>query len=389
MQSHLESKKLVMIGVIQEQHGDRCRLFQQWKELDFPIGQDPLNQNGIGAVPVLVAIDEHGIVRSRRPNPRTIESEFLDKEFPQPDEPADKLGADFSNVKHWESMVAKSASPSHSLRQADSYLLWDPTASNAKKSIEIYQRLLKTDKQRGDIHFRLGVAHRMLYELGGQTSAVQFSKAVSHWESALATNRNQYIWWRRIQQYGPRLKKPYSFYDWVAQARKELLYRGEKPNGAELAQRARSMVIDTAAKNPDPKNEILLVEPRWVTSHINMVPTRPKPGDVVAVHVGFTVSKLAKWNHGTEPLSLWLGNPSSGARVSSKAIHDKTPYAQPDSQQSVSLSFEVQIPADATRAIEIDAFSIFNICESENDQCIRRRHNLKITIPVQLPMKDQ
>ena len=58
-------------------------------------------------------------------------------------------------------------------------------------------------------------------------------------------------------------------------------------------------------------------------------------------------SRSRNWPSGIMERSRYrcgLGNPSSGARVSSKAIHDKTPYAQPDSQQSVSLSFEVQIP---------------------------------------------
>jgi hypothetical protein len=38
-------------------------------------------------------------------------------------------------------------------------------------------------------------------------------KAVQYWTMALDMDSNQYIWRRRIQQYGPRLEKPYSFYD--------------------------------------------------------------------------------------------------------------------------------------------------------------------------------
>jgi len=56
-----------------------------------------------------------------------------------------------------------------------------------------------------------------------------FEKALKHWQIALDMNPSQYIWRRRIQQYGPRLDKPYSFYDWITQARKDILKRGETP----------------------------------------------------------------------------------------------------------------------------------------------------------------
>ncbi len=57
-----------MLGVTQEQHADRCRLFAQWKQFGWPILHDPINLLEAPAVPIVVAIDEHGIVR-RPPAP--------------------------------------------------------------------------------------------------------------------------------------------------------------------------------------------------------------------------------------------------------------------------------------------------------------------------------
>ena len=54
-------------------------------------------------------------------------------------------------------------------------------------------------------------------------------QAIDAWTKALSLNTDQYIWRRRIQQYGPRLEKPYDFYSWVKQARKEIEERREKP----------------------------------------------------------------------------------------------------------------------------------------------------------------
>ena len=73
--------RLVLLGVTQEQHADRCRLFAQWKRFDWPILHDPINLLEAPAVPIVVAIDEHGIVRAVRPRPEKFEAEFLDKTF--------------------------------------------------------------------------------------------------------------------------------------------------------------------------------------------------------------------------------------------------------------------------------------------------------------------
>lgn len=54
-----------MVGIIQEQHPDRCRLFMQWKQMDWPILVDSLNLLEVTAVPITLTIDEHGIIRTR------------------------------------------------------------------------------------------------------------------------------------------------------------------------------------------------------------------------------------------------------------------------------------------------------------------------------------
>ena len=39
-----------IVGLIQEQHADRCALFLQWKQMDFPVLVDSLNRTGVSAV---------------------------------------------------------------------------------------------------------------------------------------------------------------------------------------------------------------------------------------------------------------------------------------------------------------------------------------------------
>ena len=87
---------------------------------------------------------------------------------------------------------------------------------------------------------------------------------MEHWGKALDIDPNQYIWRRRIQQYGPRLDKPYSFYDWVREARREIMARGEtpaqlllEPGGAEFAYPSESFErTKTVQEEPDPRGRI-------------------------------------------------------------------------------------------------------------------------------------
>jgi hypothetical protein len=72
-----------MMGIIQEQHPDRCRLFMQWKEMGWPIAVDALNRLGYDAVPITYLIDEHGVIRYVNPMPADLET-FLAATYPAP-----------------------------------------------------------------------------------------------------------------------------------------------------------------------------------------------------------------------------------------------------------------------------------------------------------------
>ena len=63
MRDLTKAGKIQLLGIIQEQHPDRCRLFAQWQQFDWPIVHDPINVIATRAVPVVLAIDEHGVVQ--------------------------------------------------------------------------------------------------------------------------------------------------------------------------------------------------------------------------------------------------------------------------------------------------------------------------------------
>ncbi len=62
-----QSGDVQMLGIVQEQHPDRARLFMQWKQMDWPVMVDSLNLLNVSVVPITLLIDERGIVRRRVP----------------------------------------------------------------------------------------------------------------------------------------------------------------------------------------------------------------------------------------------------------------------------------------------------------------------------------
>ena len=228
-----EQGRIQMVGIIEEQHPDRARLFMQWKQMHWPILVDSFDLLGVPIVPITLAIDEYGVIRMVNPKPEELEEEFLNRTFERP--------ASLSGVRDREPDL-------DTLKQAtrrDTVETWSAYANalvewggpkRATEAIEAYQHALRREPESGALHFRLGVAYRKRYDSDFRQPE-DFQKAVEQWNAALQVNPNQYIWRRRIQQYGPRLDKPYSFYDWVTTARKEIAARGETP--VPLLSRAR------------------------------------------------------------------------------------------------------------------------------------------------------
>ena len=91
VQDLYESGELQVVGIIQEQHPDRCRLFMQWKQMGWPILVDSLNLLKMEAVPRTVAIDEHGIVRQiglRLDAVDEFRNGFMKTKFESPETPS-------------------------------------------------------------------------------------------------------------------------------------------------------------------------------------------------------------------------------------------------------------------------------------------------------------
>ncbi len=398
--SLVESGELVVIGVVQEQHGERAKLYKQWKRYDFPIAQDPITSLGLGVVPVPILLDENGFVQDAKPKLSNIESLVAMKVAPITDRlaGAPTLVAEQVDVSWLEDHRSGLDPIAADVAIGDRYLL-DGTIESAKKAIKKYQSGIEQLKQKdadrekllGAVRFRLGVAYRTLYDLTDPVDQDPdwFSMAATNWTKALDSNPNQYIWRRRIQQYGPRQIKPYPFYDWVDQAMKEIRERGEVPvqlkvalTEAEIAQPNRkfeSAGVAEAPANPDPEGKINLDQDGMIDFHATVVPQRVRAGKAVRVHVRFAPVS-GHWNNEAEPLVVWIDPTDAGNLSRSNLV---APAGEGSTSDEVrELEFEFQTSATAGGQVLLKGFALFYVCKTEDGQCLYLRKELEIPIQV-------
>ena len=367
--------KLQLLGLIQEQHPDRCRLFAQWKGFDWPILVDSLNQLEVSVVPVAVLIDEQGVVRSVLRDPQK-DLPRLTAEF---DEWPNSPGAPAAEV---DDGVRRAVDRARDL----AYFEHEPRLSDALRAIDSELAERPGD---GRLHFAMGTVYRIRYD-SPQRQPHDFQQAVDHWQKALDLNPNQYIWRRRIQQYGPRSEKPYPFYDWVAQARHEIHARGDTPTGlsvepagAELAPPAKDLIVASGQfhGSPDPEGRITR-DDTLVNVDTVVVPPRVAPGQTVRVHIVLQLNKGAEahWNNESDPMKVFVEPPTGWA--ASEQLIAPALSERPLSDETRRIEFELRAPAAAQVAgvtrIPVSAF--YNVCRASSGECLYRRKDIDVLV---------
>ena len=376
--------RLQMVGIIQEQHPDRARLFMQWKEMGWPILVDSLNLLNTSVVPQTLAIDEHGIVRLINPDKDRIEEEFLSTRY--------DATPIVETMPPGEATVPRptARAPAGEWRAyGDQMFRWE-SPGGLTDVIASYDRALALEGDDGPTHFRLGVAHRARYDSADRRPD-DFRKAVEHWEAALDVDPNNYIWRRRIQQYGPRLNKPYPFYDWVPTARMEIEARGDapaplrvEPGGAEFAEPADTFVTgDETLPEPDPGDRIYQDPAELILVEALTVPTSITAGSSTRAHLTFrpNLERKAHWNNEVDDMVFWV-SPPDGWEVDVRLVTVERP-PQVVSQEPRRVEFEIRSPERATEGgVVVPGYALYYVCEDVNGTCLYRRQDVAIPLEV-------
>ncbi len=429
MEPFVKSGELVVLGVVQEQHPDRAKLYKQWRQIDWPILVDSLNLLDLTVVPVPVAIDESGIVRHTGRMPSSLETEFVLRTYDTV-----KIAKNFNRAKradpHELSQRVSKSGRAVAYRDLGDAYFFKPASESLDRCIEAYQQAIKLDPHDGRAHFRLGVALRKRAESThrrpptGGCCPGDAQAAVARWGEALAINPNQYIWRRRIQQYGPRLDKPYNFYFWVAQARAEIKARGDEPvplaveptgseliaarrgqeppdrgrrrgrSRAELLPHGRGSIV--AMRDRDPQGKIVRDSKNRVTIETVVTPARVQPGQRVRVRATFRLDDRSRpyWNNEAgDGVAIWVDVPGvftlgEGDSKYSNPYQGVLAPGKAETRETRVLEFELTV-SDKLPAgeVELPAYALYYICENKGGKCLylRQDFNVKFAVDPQAP----
>ncbi|MHC4548257.1 MAG: hypothetical protein ACYTEZ_05715 [Planctomycetota bacterium] len=357
LEPHLRSGALVAVGVVQEQHVDRIRLYRQWRRLAWPVLVDQLNLLDHRVVPIPMGIDENGVVTHPRLSPEDLPA-FLSRVVEPSEMPEAPLPHRLAGDGHF-------------------------LAGKLDAAIEAYR-----SEQGPRALFRLGVALRRRYESDGRRPG-DGQAAVDAWTRALAARPDNYIWRRRIQQYGPRLDKPYNMFGWVEQARAEIRARGEEPvplrvepRGTELI--GRGPVPTVQAIDPDPERKVP-IDPGLVEVESIVAPSPVRPGHRARVRVVFRI-RDGWWNNESDPLTLHVEPAEPLTLMEGLLSHPNA--GEPETKETRILEFEVEVAAGAPAGTHgVRAHALFNVCEDRGGVCryLRRDFHVKVTVSPEAP----
>jgi len=393
----IESGALVVVGVVQEQHPDRARLYRQWRDLQWPIFVDSLNLLDLAAVPIPVAIDAAGIVRHEQISPRRFEAEFMSVNYNAPNRRTDDTRAVAPDLNALR--AAASAGEKHAWRAfGDECFLQRYGVGDAKANdsacdpIHAFQQAVKADPENGRAHFRLGVAYRARYD-SDRRQPNDAQAAVHHWGRALGIDPNQYIWRRRLQQYGPRLDKPYNFYFWVNEARVAIRARGEtpvpltvEPSGSELEPQDKPSEPSKplAIRDRFHKGRIKHDDARLIDIETVVTPDRVRPGRRVRVRTTFRVNARSRpyWNNEADPLIMWVELPDTMTPGDAEMIFFPNPE-KPETQEERQLELELMVTKGAPTGLQtLAAHALYYVCEKTGGKCRFLRQDFSIPVHV-------
>ena len=328
--------------------------------MDWPILVDSLNRSGVHAVPRVWAIDEHGVLQSMRPRPDWVLGEFLSTEYPKP--------------------TGDAATPAPLDEGVSKFFARDYDAAIAS-----WQARSKTDAKSAETWFRLGCAYRRRHDASGGFD--DFQRAIDAWTKALSLTPRNYIYRRRIQQYGPLLDKPYPFYDWVAIARKEIKARGEdpaalscEPEGSELAGRIRNFDAAGDANEPDPKAEIPRDVRGLVAARTAIAPQPVARGNAARLYLRFApnAERKASWDDAGGALTVWLDAPE-GWQLQQRKLVAKG--GKPSAERRFEL--ELRVPEGSKPGTHrIKGYALFGICDGKSGECTYLRRDFSIAVQV-------
>lgn len=378
---------LLTVVIAQEQHPERSRLFLDWQGIDALLLADPLDLHEVPYVPITLLVDEQGWARHAPAAARAEEGLAWLQAERRRRPPVRLPEADVAALTDVEALYAEASTDGATAEDWRRYaqalfLARDPGLLTS--AIDAWETLLELDPRdpNGFLHFRLGTAYRARYDSEHRRPG-DFRAAVGHWHQALRRNPDNWLFHRRLQQYGPTLDKPHAFYDWLPQARQQLAAQGrpvpdaaldptelapprtmppeealEAPEGPAFSradQAARAAFIE-----PDPEGSYLLDRQERVALDSLLVPPTVPPGGTVRVRLELAPAEGVVWNPGAPAVVVWMPAPLPWRTAPPLHVFPELPE-RPDAARVVDL--ELRAPENAERGVAaLPGYVLYSVC---------------------------
>lgn len=370
----LDKKQIHVVGIVQEQHPERTRLYKQWKQFSFPIMVDSLNILGFHAIPIVMGLDESGIVRYSRMKRRQLKT-FLGANYKATQSP-------LTLSKKPDMKALKAQKKPRDL--ADAYFLYGRD-KDLDLVVASYQEAVKSNPKDSLSQFRLGVAFRRRYESKLKKDGDD-QAAIDSWTRALSLNPNQYIWRRRIQQYGPQLNKPYNFYAWIEKARADIKKRGETPfpllveaRGTEIMGMGLRESTNKAMPNPDPKGQIHRDKDRKIQVDVMVTPKPVRPGERIRLRLSLKPIAKVTWNNEAGGVQLHLDYPKGITLIDGRFTVKNN--KKTSSAEKRFLELELSVDKSLQGTLTIKGYLCYELCTADGT-CLYLRQDLSIPVEV-------
>lgn len=367
--------KLVLLPVSHDQYADRAQLFAQWKKVETPILFDPINSLGLETVPLVVAVDEFGIVRAVNPKPDTIGEVFVNKKFKgKPPKLAE--GVTEPPDARITRRVAGEGRDVEEICAHCVALLIAGEPPLLEEAVNNYFEALKKKPRSAEASFGLGVACRKRLDCESRQPG-DLTAAISAWTRATTLEPRNGLYRARLAEFLPLRSGQKGPYDWVATAEKGITAAGKTP----ILLSSQPVKWDLpAAKSEEASDEAEVDNDKLVSIDCVLVPSRDKKNVNAGLHVALwpDTQRQVQWHNEAEKTSIHLLK-SDLLKANQPALSIANPKQHASNETRI-ISFPITFNSKEAAAGTVKAVAYYTLTEPGSAGPKRLRQEFEIEI---------
>jgi peroxiredoxin len=227
----VKNHQLVVWGVCHDASPAQAQLFMQWKRIGWPIAHDVLNQNGIENLPLVIYINEKGIVKQVDPESGKLATKLAKSKALKPKEIPEEDREQLRDPKSTRRAASEGRSAEALCLHGEALIIAGLPAQ-IDEAVEVFSKASQSEPGNVRAWFGLGVAHQIRHQRGGSADSKgdDDSKAAAQaWKKVRELAPDNEVLKIEIQQFKKKSGDVEKMFGWVEEARKEIIARGEKP----------------------------------------------------------------------------------------------------------------------------------------------------------------